>query len=339
MIVVMKPGSTKDQVKHVVDLVREYGLKDHVIVGSDRTVIACIGDKRAVDKGAIENAPMVDRIVPILAPYKMASSEVKKGRSQVKIGPEKFPVGGKKIGIIAGPCSVESRDQILRVAEAMKAAGCIGLRGGAYKPRSSPYSFQGMGLKGLKILAEARDKTGLAVVTEVMSLDKVDEVAEYSDVVQIGARNMQNFPLLEAVGRAKKPVLLKRGLAATLEEFLLAAEYIINAGNHEVILCERGIRTFEDYVRNTLPLASVAELNDKTHLPVMVDPSHGTGHAHLVPAMSRAAVAVGADALIIEVHPDPEHAMSDGAQSLTPAAMTELMPVLRRIAQAVGRDL
>jgi len=339
MIVVMKPGATPEQIQHVVDLVREYGLKDHVIYGTDRTVVACLGDKRSVDKGAIENAPMVERIVPILAPYKMASTEVKKDRTQIKIGPAGFPIGGPRVGVIAGPCSVESREQLLRTADAVKAAGCIGLRGGAYKPRSSPYSFQGLGAEGLKILAEARERTGLAIVTEVMSQDKVDEVAEFADVLQIGARNMQNSPLLQAVGKCGKPVVLKRGMSATLEEFLLAAEYVINAGNPRVILCERGIRTFEEYARNTLALSIVPELNEKTHLPVMVDPSHGTGHAHLVPAMCRAAVAAGADALIVEAHPDPEHALSDGAQSITPRALADLMPVLRRIAQAIGRDL
>ncbi|MFA6132981.1 MAG: 3-deoxy-7-phosphoheptulonate synthase [Phycisphaerae bacterium] len=339
MIVVMKPGAAPEQVKHVVDLIREYGLKDHVITGTDRTVVACIGDKRMLDKSAIENAPMVDRIVPILAPYKMASTEVKAARSEIEIGPEKFPIGGNKIGVIAGPCSVENRDQLLRTAEAVKAAGCIGLRGGAYKPRTSPYSFQGLGLEGLKMLAEARDRTGLAVVTEVIGIEQVDVVAQYADVLQIGARNMQHYPLLEAAGKCGKPVLLKRGMCATLEEWLLAAEYIINAGNKQVILCERGIRTYEDYVRNTLPLASVPELNDKTHLPVMVDPSHGTGHAHLVPAMCRASVAAGADGLLVEAHLDPEHALSDGAQSITPQAMGEMMAVLRRIARAIGRDI
>jgi 3-deoxy-7-phosphoheptulonate synthase len=339
MIVVMKPGASKVEVQHVVDLVRDYGLKDHVIFGSDRTVVACIGDKRMVDKGAIENAPMVDRIVPILAPYKMASTEVKKERSQVRIGPEGFPLGGQKVGVIAGPCAVEGRDNLLRTAEAVKAAGCIGLRGGAYKPRTSPYSFQGLGEEGLRILAEARDQTGLAVVTEVMSVDTVDLVNEYADVLQIGARNMQHYPLLEAVGQVDKPILLKRGLSSKLDEWLLAAEYIINAGNEQVILCERGIRTYEGYVRNTLPLAAVPELHDKTHLPVVVDPSHGTGHAHLVPPMCRAAVAAGADGLIVEAHLDPEHAMSDGAQSITPSMLTDTMQQLKRIAQAISREV
>ena len=339
MIVVMKPGASEAHIQHVVKLVRDYGLKDHVIRGTDRTVVACIGDKRAVDKGAIENAPMVEKIVPILAPYKMASTEVKKTRSQIKIGPAQFPMGGWKVGVIAGPCAVESREQILRTAEAVKSAGCIGLRGGAYKPRTSPYSFQGLREEGLKLLAEARAETGLAIVTEVIGVETVDACLEYADVLQIGARNMQHYPLLEAMGRTHKPVLLKRGLSSQLDEWLLAGEYIINAGNPNVILCERGIRTYEEYVRNTLPLAAVPELNERTHLPVVVDPSHGTGHAHLVPAMCRAAVAAGADGIIMEVHPDPEHAMSDGAQSLTPQVLSELMGQLKRIAEAIGRDL
>ncbi len=339
MIVVMKPGATKEQVRHVIGLVREYGLKEHVIEGTDRTVVACIGDKRMVEKDAIENAPMVERIVPILAPYKMASLEVRKTRSIFEIGPRRFGIGGTKVGVIAGPCSVESRDQLLRTAEAVRAAGCIGLRGGAFKPRTSPYAFQGLGSKGLTILAEAREKTGLAVVTEVIGLEQLDEVAEVTDVLQIGARNMQHYPLLEAVGKINKPVLLKRGMSSRLDEFLLAAEYIINAGNNRVILCERGIRTFEEYCRNTLCLTAVAALNEMTHLPVVVDPSHGTGHASFVPAMSRAAIAAGADGLIIECHPDPEHASSDGAQSITPEILRELMRQLQRIAAAIDRDL
>jgi len=339
MIIVMKPGASEDQVQHVVDLVRDFGLKEHVIHGTDRTVVACIGDKRHVDKSAIENASMVERVVPVLAPYKMASREVRGERTQIRVGPRQFPLGGRQVGIIAGPCSIESREQILLLADVAQKAGCIGLRGGAFKPRTSPYAFQGLREEGLKLLAEARARTGLAVFTEVMSIEQIPLVSELCDVLQIGARNMHNYALLEAVGKADKPVLLKRGLSATLEEFLLAAEYIINAGNEQVILCERGIRTFEDYVRNTLPLAVVPELNDKTHLPVVVDPSHGTGHAHLVPAMCRAAVAAGADGIILECHNDPEHASSDGAQSITPATLYELMPVLKRIAQAIDRDV
>jgi 3-deoxy-7-phosphoheptulonate synthase len=340
MIVIMKPGAAPEQIQHVIGLVREYGLKEHPIYGTDRTVIACLGDKRAVDKSAIENAPMVERVVPILAPYKMASREVRPTPSEVELaGAGSFAIGGPKVGVIAGPCAVESEEQLFRAADAVKAAGAVGLRGGAYKPRTSPYSFQGLGRRGLEILAEARRRTGLAIVTEVIGIEQLDAVAEFADVLQIGARNMQHYPLLEAAGKAGKPVLLKRGLSATLEEWLLAAEYVMNAGNQRVILCERGIRTFEEYVRNTLPLASVAELKERTHLPVLVDPSHGTGHAHLVPAMCRASVAAGADGLIIECHPDPEHAVSDGAQSITPLALSELLPSLRKIAQAVGRDM
>jgi len=335
----MKPGATQQDVQHVADLVLEFGLKEHTIVGTDRTVIACIGDKRSVDKSALENAPMVDRIVPILAPYKMASKEVRKTASEISLMPGGPTIGGAKIAVIAGPCSVESRDQILRTAQAVADAGGVALRGGAFKPRTSPYSFQGMGEEGLELLAEARERTGLAIVTEVIGVEQVEVCAAYSDVLQIGARNMQHYPLLEAMGRQDKPVLLKRGMSAKLEEWLLAAEYIINAGNPNVILCERGIRTFEDYVRNTLPLAVVPELKERTHLPVVVDPSHGTGHAHLVPSMCKAAIAAGADGLIVECHPDPERATSDGAQSITPGALYDLMTPLRRIAEAVGREL
>jgi 3-deoxy-7-phosphoheptulonate synthase len=339
MIIVMKPGATQEHVQHVVDLVREYGLKDHVIYGTDRTVVACIGDKRMVDKGAVENAPMVEQVVPILAPYKMASTEVKQTRTEVAIGPAGFPMGGAKIGVIAGPCSVESRDGLLRTAEACAKAGAIGLRGGAYKPRTSPYSFQGLRQEGLKILEEARARTGLAIVTEAIGVEELQWVSQSCDVVQIGARNMQNYPLLEAAGRQPKPVLLKRGPSARLVEWLLAAEYVINAGNPNVILCERGIVTFEDYCRNTLPLSVVPELRRRTHLPVVVDPSHGTGHAHLVPPMCLASIACGADGLLLEVHLDPEHALSDGAQSITPATLADTIERLRRIAGAVGREM
>lgn len=340
MIVVMKPGATPEHIEHVAKLVRELGLKDHVIVGTNRTVIACIGDERLVEKkDALENAPMVESLLPILAPYKMASLEVKPEKTQIAIGPQGFLVGGKKIAVIAGPCSVENRDILLKTALAARDAGCAGLRGGAFKPRTSPYAFQGLGIEGLKLLAEARQQTGLAIVTEVVSASQVELCAQYADVLQIGARNMQHYPLLEAVGKTDKPVLLKRGMSASLDEFLLAAEYIINAGNPNVILCERGIRTFETYVRNTLPLAIVPALRQRTHLPVLVDPSHGTGHASLVPAMALASIAAGADGLLLECHPDPEHAVSDGAQSITPAALADLMVQLRRVAQAVDRDL
>ncbi len=339
MIVVMKPGAAPEDIEHVVELVNEFGLKDHVIYGTDRTVIACIGDKRAVEKDAIENAPMVEKVVPILAPYKMASLEVRKEKTQIPIGPEAFPVGGTRVGIIAGPCAVESSEQIMQTARAVKAAGAIGFRGGAFKPRTSPYAFQGMGREGLELLAAARDETGLAIVTEVIGTEQVALCDEFADVLQIGARNMQHYPLLEAVGKAAKPVLLKRGMSASLDEFLLAAEYIINAGNPNVILCERGIRTFETYVRNTLPLAIIPALRERTHLPVVIDPSHGTGHAGMVPAMALAAVAAGADGIILECHPDPERAASDGAQSITPTLFEQLMARLKRVAQAVDRDV
>ncbi len=338
MIVVMKPGSTAQQLEHVQKLVREMGLKDHVIVGTERTVVACVGNDRFKDRSVLETVDGVEKVVPILAPYKMASKEVKKERSVVSmLGDAK--IGGKRVGVIAGPCSVENKTQLLEIAHAVKEAGAIGLRGGAFKPRTNPYSFQGLAEEGLKLLALAREETGLAVVTEVMSIDQVKLVADYADVLQIGARNMQNFNLLNAVGESKKPVLLKRGMSATLEEFLLAAEYIMARGNSQVMLCERGIRTYEEYVRNTLALAAVPELHRVSHLPVVVDPSQGTGKNHLVEPMCRAAVAAGADGLIIEVHNDPEHALTDGAQSITPQVFKEMMANIKRIATAVDREV
>ncbi len=338
MIVVMKPGSTTAQVEHVVSLVKEMGLKEHVIVGTERTVVAVIGNDRFKDRSVLESVPGVDKVVPILAPYKMASSEIKKERSVVALG-GKASVGGKKIGVMAGPCSVESRQQTLEIAHAVREAGAVALRGGAFKPRTSPYAFQGLAEQGLKILAEAREQTGLAIVTEVMAIDQVKLVADYADVLQVGARNMQNFNLLNAVGEQSKPVLLKRGMSATLEEFLLAAEYIMAKGNTQVMLCERGIRTYEEYVRNTLALAAVPELHRVSHLPVVIDPSQGTGKSYLVDSMCRAAVAAGADGLIIEVHNDPEHAMTDGAQSITPQQFTDMMKAIKRIALAVDREV
>jgi 3-deoxy-7-phosphoheptulonate synthase len=340
MIVVMKPGSAKTQVEHVIQLVREMGLKDHVIVGQERTVVAVIGDDRFKDRAVLESADGVDRVVPILAPYKMASREIKKDRTAVPLGGKTgSSIGGTRVGVIAGPCSVESKTQLLEIAHAVKEAGAVGLRGGAFKPRTNPYSFQGLAEKGLELLALAREETGLPVVTEVMSIDQVALVNRYADVLQVGARNMQNFNLLNAVGEQSKPVLLKRGMSATLEEFLLAAEYIMAKGNSQVMLCERGIRTYEDYVRNTLALAAVPELHRVSHLPVVVDPSQGTGKSYLVDSMCRAAVAAGADGLIIEVHNDPEHAMTDGAQSITPKMFGEMMASIRRIAAAVDRQV
>jgi 3-deoxy-7-phosphoheptulonate synthase len=342
MIVVMKQGSTQQQIEHVVKLVREMGLKENVIVGTERTVVAVIGNDRFKDRSVMESVPGVDKVVPILAPYKMASRELKKERTAVPLflgNPTSPTIGGTKIGIIAGPCSVENRSQLLETAHAVKEHGAVGLRGGAFKPRTNPYSFQGLAEKGLQLLAEARQQTGLAVVTEVMAVDQVKLVADYADVLQVGARNMQNFNLLNAVGEQSKPVLLKRGMSATLEEFLLAAEYIMAKGNTNVMLCERGIRTYEEYVRNTLALAAVPELHRVSHLPVVVDPSQGTGKNHLIDSMCRAAVAAGADGLIIEVHNDPEHALTDGAQSITPQQFAEMMKAIKRIALAVDREV
>ena len=338
MIVIMKSGSGRKDVDHVVGLVRELGLKDHIIVGTDRTIVAAIGDKRQVDMSSIENAPMVDRVVPILAPYKMASREVEARPSVVRLatGAE---IGGQQVCLIAGPCSVENETQLMATAHAVREAGAVGLRGGAFKPRTNPYDFQGLGEAGLKLLAKAREETGLAVVTEVMSIEHVELVATYADMLQIGTRNMHNFNLLMAAGRTGKPIMLKRGWSATLNEFLLAAEYIMNEGNHNVVLCERGIRTHEQYVRNTLPLAIIPAVKRESHLPIVIDPSQGTGHAYMVPAMCKAAIAAGADGLLIEVHPDPEHALTDGAQSITPKAFETLVGELRGIASAVGREL
>jgi 3-deoxy-7-phosphoheptulonate synthase len=337
MIVVMKPEATQKQIDHIIGLVEQLGLKSHVIVGTERTVIAALGEKRDGNKQALETGEGVEKVVPILAPYKMASTEVKKEPTCVVS--RQLAVGAGKIGVIAGPCSVESREQILQVAEQVKEAGATGLRGGAFKPRTSPYSFQGMKEKGLELLAEARDKTGLAIVSEVMAPEHVPLLVRYTDVLQVGARNMQNYPLLEAVGATDKPVLLKRGPSATMDEFLLAAEYILKMGNTQVMMCERGIRTFEDHTRFTLPLATVPYLKQTTHLPIAVDPSHGTGKASLVAPMAVASIAAGADGLIVEVHPDPEKAMSDGYQSLTPAAFAKMMAECRKIAQALGRTM
>jgi len=337
MIVVMEKGATRDQVDHMVERVEDLGLKSHVIVGTERTVIAAIGEKREMMRESLESGPGVDEVVPILAPYKVASREVKPQPTEVIV--RDLRVGAGSLGVIAGPCSVEDEQQIVSTAKAVKAAGATALRGGAFKPRTSPYSFQGLKEEGLKLLATAREETGLAVVTEVLAATDVELVASYADVLQIGARNMQNYRLLEAVGNTFRAVLLKRGPSATMDELLLAAEYILNAGNPNVMLCERGIRTFETHTRFTLPLASVPYLHHKTHLPVVVDPSHGTGHTYLVPDMACAAVAAGADGLIIEVHPDPEKALSDGFQCLNFEQFEQTMARCRKIADAVGKRM
>jgi 3-deoxy-7-phosphoheptulonate synthase len=337
MIVVMKKGATQQQIEHVIQRVEDLGLKSHPIYGTERTVIAAIGEKRDELRHSLESGPGVAEVVPILAPYKVASREVKPESTVVRAG--SLAVGNSHLGMIAGPCSVENEEQTLSTARAVKAAGATALRGGAFKPRTSPYSFQGLKEEGLKILAAARQQTGLAVVTEVIAESDVPLVARYADVLQIGARNMQNYRLLEAVGDEGKPVLLKRAPSATLDELLLAAEYILNAGNPHVMLCERGIRSFETHTRFSLTLASVPWLHERTHLPVVVDPSHGTGHANLVAPMAAAAIAAGADGLIVEVHPDPETALSDGYQSLNFAQFEDLMQLCRKVAEAVGRQI
>ncbi len=337
MIVVMEPNATEGQIAHIAERVQQLGLRAHIIRGTERTVVAAIGDKRGGERESLASSPGVADVVPILAPYKVASREVKPDPTRIDV--LNFHAGAGCIGIMAGPCSVESEQQIVTTARAVRQSGATALRGGAFKPRTSPYSFQGMKEDGLKLLALARQETGLAIVTEVMSTEEVPLVAKYADILQIGARNMQNYRLLEAVGASGKAVLLKRGASATVEEWLLAAEYILNEGNPNVMLCERGIRTFEAHTRFTLPLASVPYLHRKTHLPVIVDPSHGTGHSYLVPDMSVASVAAGADGLIIEVHPSPETALSDGYQSLDFQQFDETMQRCAKVAAAIGKQL
>lgn len=337
MIVVMKRGASQEDIQHMVEQVEAKGLRANVIQGTERTVIAAVGEERIAGMAALESGPGVDEVLPILAPYKLASRELKDETTVITAG--SLSVGGKKIGIIAGPCSVENEEQIVATAKAVKASGATALRGGAFKPRTSPYSFQGLKEEGLRHLATARAETGLAVVTEVIAPDDVELVSEYADVLQIGARNMQNYRLLEACGRSSCPVLLKRGPSATIDELLLAAEYILDAGNPNVMLCERGIRTYEAHTRFTLPLATVPYLQEKTHLPIIVDPSHGTGHTKLVPAMAKAAIAAGADAIIVEVHPCPEKAMSDGYQSMTCEMFAKMVADCRRVAEAVDREV
>jgi len=336
MIIVMKPSATQEQVDHVKQMIRDLGMKDHPIQGTELTVVAAIGEDRKKDVGVFEQAPGVEKVMRVLEPYKLASRESRPTRSMVTVG-GRVVFGGKAIPVMAGPCSVECEDNIVAAAKAVKQAGAHCLRGGAFKPRTNPYDFQGHGVDGLKMLAAARAITGLPIVTEVLTPHDVGMVSEYADCLQIGARNAQNFELLKEVGQQSKPVLYKRGMAMTLKEYLQAAEYILSSGNDQVILCERGIRTFEDHTRNTLSLSAVPELQERSHLPVLIDPSHGTGHARMVPAMARAAVAAGCDALMIETHPDPEHALTDGAQSVTPAVLAEIMEQLAKVAEAVDR--
>lgn len=338
MIIVMKAGATEEELSAVVARVKELGYQPHVIQGVERSVVGAVGDEREKARlQALEVLAGVESVVPILRPYKLASSQVRPNRTVVKV--DGVSVGGEKLAVVAGPCSVESREQIQEVARIVKEAGANLLRGGAFKPRTSPYSFQGLAEEGLKFLAEAKAETGLPVVTEVMNPGDVDLVERYADVLQIGARNVQNFPLLRQTGQAKKPIFLKRGMMTTIEEFLMSAEYILSEGNPNVILCERGIRTFETATRNTLDLSAIPILKTESHLPVIVDPSHATGIWHLVNPMARAAIAAGADGLMIEVHPKPEQALSDGAQSLTPENFALLMKELIPFVAAAGRSL
>jgi 3-deoxy-7-phosphoheptulonate synthase len=337
MLVVMKPNATEAQIAAVVEKIRELGLAPHPIPGAQRVAIGITGNKGGLDPGQFEIMPGVADAIRVSQPFKLVSREVKEEDTIIDVGG--VPLGARALAVMAGPCSVESREQILEVAHAVKAAGARFLRGGAFKPRTSPYEFQGLAEEGLKLLALAREQTGLKIVTEVMDVETLPMVSDYADVLQIGARNMQNFSLLKQLGSARRPILLKRGPAATVKEWLMAAEYVVSHGNYQVALCERGIRTFETMTRNTLDLNAVPVLKALTHLPVIVDPSHGIGLRAHVAAMARAGVAAGADGIIVEVHPRPDRALSDGHQSLTPREFEELMRQVRVIAGAIEREI
>ncbi len=339
-IIVLKPTATEEDIKRIVKKLEGRGLKANVSKGTERTVIGVIGDTSKIgeeEEDAVRVMPNVEDVLRILKPYKLASRDFRTEDTTINVG-EKI-IGGKKVQVIAGPCAVESRTMIVSIAEKVRDAGATFLRGGAFKPRTSPYSFQGLGEEGLKYMAEASEKTGLPVVTELMDPRDINLILKYADVIQIGARNMQNFRLLLEVGTCDKPILLKRGLSATIKEWLMAAEYIMSRGNHNIILCERGVRTFETATRNTLDISAVPLLKQLTHLPVIVDPSHGVGKWDLVIPMSKAAIAAGADGLMIEVHTNPEEALSDGEQSIKPDAFKKLMDNLRLVAAAVGREM
>ena len=338
MIIVLKPNITQEQVEHIMDKMDKLGLKPWLSEGVERSIIGVIGEEDMLRAVPLEGFPGVEQVLAILKPYKLASLEYKKNPSHIDMGGG-VKIGGKHISIMAGPCAVENRDMIIDIAQIVKDAGAVCLRGGAFKPRTSPYSFQGLGEEGLKYMAEAREKTGLLVVTELMDIRNIAMFEKYVDVIQIGARNMSNFNLLKEVGKTTKPVLLKRGIANTLEEFLMSAEYILAGGNPNVILCERGIRTFETFTRNTLDLNAVPALKSLSHLPVVVDPSHGTGRWGMVEAMSMAAIAAGCDGLMVEVHSNPEDAFSDGDQSLLPKKFEAMVTRCRKVAHAVGRDI
>ena len=338
MLVVMRAHATEEQVRAVCQKIEAAGLRAHAIPGAERTAIGITGNRGEVEIG-LEEMPGVGEVIRVTKPYKLVSRDVKQENTVVRFPGTGASIGGPELAVIAGPCAVESREQVFAVAERVHRAGAQFFRGGAYKPRTSPYSFQGLGEEGLRILAEVRERWGMRIVTEAIDNESLELVEEYADVIQIGARNMQNFSLLKRAGRAKKPVLLKRGMSATLEEFLMAAEYVMCEGNYNVILCERGVRTFADHTRNTLDLSVVPAVQRVSHLPILVDPSHGTGKRNKVTPLSRAAVAVGADGLIIEVHNDPDRALSDGMQSLYPDQFDELMAEVRQIAAVVRREL
>lgn len=337
MIVNMSDGATEQEIEHVIERIREAGYQPHVTRGTQRTIVAAVGSGRRHEIEALQVAPGVDTVVPIAQPFKLVSKQVKPYRTVVNVGG--VEIGGDKVVVIAGPCSVESREQLMTTAQAVKKAGASLLRGGAYKPRTSPYDFQGLGQEALKLLREASNETGLPVVTEVMSTEDVDLLCDHADMLQVGARNMQNFALLRRLATIRKPILLKRGPSATVKEWLLAAEYLLAGGNRDVVLCERGIKTFETETRNTIDLAAIALARDLSHLPVIADPSHGTGKQSLIGAVSRAAVAVGADGLIIEVHPCPERALSDGPQSLDFAAFEKVMRGLTEPLRGIAEPL
>jgi 3-deoxy-7-phosphoheptulonate synthase len=335
MLIVMDSAATAEDVRRVVETVEGLGLAAHAIPGAQRTAIGITGNQGTIETAALENLPGVVEIIRVSAPYKLVSREAKRENTVVSVGG--VPVGGPKLAIVAGPCAIESEGQALDVAQAVCAAGATLYRGGAYKPRTSPYSFQGLGEKGLRILSRVRAETGMPVVTEVLDTETAELVAEHADCLQVGARNMQNFSLLKKLGRMRKPVLLKRGMSATIEELLLSAEYLLAEGNYDVILCERGVRTFADHTRNTLDLSAIPYVQRISHLPILVDPSHGTGKRQKVLPLSRAAVAVGADGLLIEVHTHPEAALSDGPQALLPGMFVELVGQVRALAPVIGR--
>jgi 3-deoxy-7-phosphoheptulonate synthase len=339
MLVVMKAQATPEEIQAVCDHIVQLGFRPHPLPGAQRTAIGITGNQGEANRGNLESLSGVAEVIRVSKAYKLASRDVKEEDTVVRFAGSNASIGGRNLAVIAGPCSIETRDQAFAIAEQVAASGAQFFRGGAYKPRTSPYAFQGLGLEALKIMAEIRDKFGLRIVTEALDNETLDLVAEWADVIQIGARNMQNFSLLKKAGRLRKPVLIKRGMSATLEEFLMAAEYVMSEGNYEVILCERGVRTFTDHTRNTLDLSIVPALHHVSHLPILVDPSHGTGRRDSVLPMARAAIAAGADGVMVEVHNHPESALSDGPQSLYPAQFATMMTELEKIAPVVGRHL